>query len=147
MSGFNCYTSSFLHSCTHAPDARAPTHMQGHAHTHSHSLTFEKINKKNTFTTVLSILDVNATFNSLTLLHLTRLALCVLLDPPFLFNALWRAVLPLLPEVTASKISFVKPAELRSKLSAQFGPELSAWYVWRAPCFCSCCFSINVAGI
>jgi len=58
-----------------------------------------------------------------------RLGLLVLLDPPFVFDMVWSAMKPLMPDETLAKIKMLsKPAHLKQHADV-FGPELYDWLV------------------
>jgi len=56
-----------------------------------------------------------------------RLGLLVLLDPPFVFDMVWSAMKPLMPDETLAKIKMLsKPSHLKQHAEV-FGPELYEW--------------------
>lgn len=57
----------------------------------------------------------------------SRLGKLILLDSPWLFSGLWKTVGPLVPQGTKSKIMFISPKEVDSKLQSILGDELTAW--------------------
>lgn len=56
-----------------------------------------------------------------------RLGFLVMLDPPFVFDMVWSAMKPLMPDETLAKMKMLsKPAHLKQHADV-FGPELFEW--------------------
>lgn len=62
-----------------------------------------------------------------------RLGFLVLLDPPFVFDMVWSAMKPLMPDETLAKIKMLsKPSHLKQHADV-FGPELFDWLSAEVP--------------
>ena len=59
--------------------------------------------------------------------HPEMLCMIVLIDPPFIFNAIWPLVAPLLDARVRNKIMFVKGKDAAELLQTRLGSEAATW--------------------